>query len=482
MKHSSIRNCQFTFCPTEGSPSKKFLSHIICIDTLLRDKRPLHPLRRYSDGGLLRSLSEHERKPFGACSQRLGNTNQKASEQTADSITLFCAHILPSIKRICKFQPHISVFILALCTCLLLSNCSSDPEIIPDDDETENPVGDSETEEPEFPAEDEDYGTCVYDANAPIGFATVESTPTGGAGGTHRIVTTANELRSALSSSEPLIIYIKGEIEVTSMIQMQVINKTILGLPGSVLTNPNRTANGSGILYFRQGSNNIIMRNVTFKSAGAYDVDGRDNLCIHGTTNIWIDHCDFQDGVDGNFDCRSASDNIAVTWCRFRYLIEPLAGGSGGSDDHRFSNLWGSSDNETSDRGHLKTTFQYCWWDEGCRERMPRVRFGQIHIANCLYNSSVANYCIGLGVEADVYVENTVFNGARRASDDRSDGTAAIRFDGCSFPDIAQNDSYTDISTAFTPPYTLTNTIPAEQVKEVVSTYAGATLTISEPQ
>ena len=67
---------------------------------------------------------------------------------------------------------------------------------------------------------------------------------------------------------------------------------------------------------FREGSDNLILCNLTFKSAGACDTDGWDNLCIDGTTNIWIDHYDFQDGVDGNFDCKNASDNIAVTGWR----------------------------------------------------------------------------------------------------------------------------------------------------------------------
>lgn len=389
------------------------------------------------------------------------------------------------------FMKH--VFIFALCA-LLMGSCSSDPNEEPlpenpieepsggeDPDEPGQEEPDTPGDDPNTPPTEEDYGTCGQDANAPIGFAAMGTTPTGGEGGSYIIVESAAELSSALRNPAPLTIYIKGTVEVTSMIQVRVNDKTILGLPGSVLTNPNRTASGSGILYFSQGSDNIILRNVTFKSAGAYDVDGRDNLCIHGTTNIWIDHCDFQDGVDGNFDCRSASDYIAVTWCRFRYLIPPLEGGSGGSDDHRFSNLWGSSDNETSDRGHLRTTFQYCWWDEGCRERMPRVRFGQIHIANCLYKSSVTNYCIGLGRESDVYVEKSAFVGVNKVCEDKSDGDAVINFGQCLYRDVKRADSHADTGTAFTPPYTLTNTIEADEVEEVVTAYAGATLTIAEP-
>lgn len=371
------------------------------------------------------------------------------------------------------------ILILSL---LVWAGCSSDPvEELTPDNEVENPI-EGEEEDPDTPAWSEVSGTCAEDANAPVGFATVGTTPTGGEGGSYVVVETAADLRDALRQSAPLTIYIKGNIEVTSMIQTQVKNKTILGLPGSALSNPNRTAAGSGILYFSQGSDNIILRNVTFRGAGAYDVDGRDNLCIHGTTNIWIDHCDFQDGVDGNFDCRSASDYIAVTWCRFRYLIEPLTGGSGGSDDHRFSNLWGNSDNTTSDRGHLRTTFQYCWWDEGCRERMPRVRFGQIHISNCLYKSSVTNYCIGYGTESNVYVEKSAFIGINKVSEDKSAGDAIINFDQCLYQDVKRADSYTDVGAAFTPPYTLPHIIEADEVEEVVTAYAGATLTLTEPQ
>jgi pectate lyase len=64
---------------------------------------------------------------------------------------------------------------------------------------------------------------------------------------------------------------------------------------------------------------------------------------------IWVDHCDFQDGVDGNFDANNGSDHLSITWCRFRYLIAPWAGGSGGSNDHRNTNLWGGSDSNTKD-------------------------------------------------------------------------------------------------------------------------------------
>lgn len=298
-------------------------------------------------------------------------------------------------------------------------------------------------------------------------------------GGASVIVGNATELTAALKQPEKAIIYIKGIINLDNVLSVKASNKTLLGLPGSMLTNPNRTQKSSGILYFKPGSDNLILRNLTFKSAGAYDTDGRDNLCIDGTTNIWIDHCDFQDGVDGNFDCKNASDCIAVTWCRFRYPTEPLAGGSGGSDDHRYSNLWGNSDSHTQDRGHLKTTFQYCWWDEGCRDRMPRVRFAQIHIANCLYSSTVSSHCIGAGKEADIYVEKSVFTGFKKDKVYKLyDKDARLFLDGCLSP--LDEDEANGTGSSFTPPYTL-ETIDATQVEATVKAGAGATLTIAEP-
>lgn len=254
-----------------------------------------------------------------------------------------------------------------------------------------------------------------YDHNAPLGWATVGGTVTGGEGGTVVTVKTKSDLLSALSGKEAKIIYVDGEIEFSGLSTVKSAqNKTLIGLKGSALVNPTHSSSSSktGVLQF-SSCKNIILRNLTFKSAGAYDIDGNDNLTIQGSSYMWIDHCDFQDGVDGNFDCTNGSDNICVTWCRFRYFIEPWAGGSGGSDDHRNCDLWGSSDSKAStDGGKLRTTFANCWWDDGCSERMPRVRFGKVHVINCLYSSSNAAYCVGYGYKSNLYVESCAFTSA----------------------------------------------------------------------
>ena len=66
---------------------------------------------------------------------------------------------------------------------------------------------------------------------------------------------------------------------------------------------------GSGkstLLYNISGMDRITSGNLIFEGPGAYDVDGRDNLTSE-CTNLWVDHCEFQDGTDGNF-------GIATLW------------------------------------------------------------------------------------------------------------------------------------------------------------------------
>lgn len=259
-------------------------------------------------------------------------------------------------------------------------------------------------------------GLSPYDLNQPVGWGTVEGGITGSGDENPVTVTTLEELVSAMAGTAPRTIYIKGTIEFTELVNFQdVENKTVYGLPGSVLTNPihSTKVSDSGIIGLN-GCRNIILRNLTFKSAGAYDMDGRDNLTLSRCEHIWVDHCDFQDGVDGNLDCNNGSDYICVTWCRFRYFIAPWPGGPGGANDHRYTNLWGGSDrSEARDGGKLRTTFANCWWDEGCRERMPRIRFGQVHIMNCLYSSTATNYCVGTGYRCNAYVEKCAFTSAQ---------------------------------------------------------------------
>ena len=252
-----------------------------------------------------------------------------------------------------------------------------------------------------------------YCLTAPFGYG---ASATGGPGGSVVKVTNASQLESALSSSGKKIIIVTQNIQFTSLLKVKATDKTLLGLPGvklynnTVPTNASDAAAKTGILYFKENSKNVIIRNLIFQGSGAFDSESADGLCLDAVTNFWIDHCDFQDGVDGNFDIKNATDNITVTWCRFRYLKSPKSKSSWtadkGTDDHRYSNLVGSgSSDKPSNR---RITYAYNWWDEGCVQRMPRARHSQFHLLNNYWSSSVASACLGLG-GCTAYIEGCYF-------------------------------------------------------------------------
>lgn len=331
-------------------------------------------------------------------------------------------------------------------------------------------------------------GMSQYDLNAPIGWGTVGGTISGSKDQNVVTVRTADEFVNAMSGTAATTIYVSGTLTFSGQVAINgAQNKTVYGLPGSALVNLVHTGDVSktGILMLKN-SKNIILRNLTFKGAGAYDIDGKDNLTIQNCTYIWVDHCDFQDGVDGNFDLNNGTDNVSITWCRFRYLIAPWAGGSGGSNNHRFSNLIGGSDSNASvDAGKLRITIANCWWDEGCVSRMPRVRFGQVHIVNSLFSSSVATTCIGAGYRSNIYLEKSAFTSSAAKANawevyatqsgytdynitvSGNIGTADTQKRSGSYAYFNPSNSY-----SYSP-------YAANLVESVVSTYAGATLQFS---
>jgi pectate lyase len=173
--------------------------------------------------------------------------------------------------------------------------------------------------------------------------------------------------------------------------------------------------------------------------------------------------------MDGNFDIKNMSDFISITWCKFSYEKNPHSDGSGGADDHRFSNLIGSSDDATDDDGKLNITFDYCWWAQGCVERMPRMRFGKLHMANNLFTSTVSNTCIRAGYKADILAQGNYFDKQKLPIDEFDKNYTAIKaVNNYGQADMTKN-------TAFTPPYTLTIANAADIV-DPIKNCAGATM------
>jgi len=328
-----------------------------------------------------------------------------------------------------------------------------------------------------------------YCLTAPFGYG---ASATGGTGGSVVKVTSASQLESALSSSGKKIIIVTQDIQFTSLLKVKATDKTLLGLPGvklynnTVPTNASDAAAKTGILYFKENSKNVIIRNLIFEGSGAFDSESADGLCLDAVTNFWIDHCDFQDGVDGNFDIKNATDNITVTWCRFRYLKSPKSKSSWtkdkGTDDHRYSNLVGSgSSDKPSNR---RITYAYNWWDEGCVQRMPRARHSQFHLLNNYWSSSVASACLSLG-GCTAYVEGCYFTQAKKkiyedkSSDDGASDNKLKFVDSYGAKDGLPPSSVDKVS-APTYSYTALSYTDAKNAVTNSTCGAGATLNVTE--
>ncbi|WP_295055876.1 pectate lyase [uncultured Fibrobacter sp.] len=298
------------------------------------------------------------------------------------------------------------------------------------------------------------------------GFATQNGGTTGGKGYSEVTVDNVSDLKSYAKAGNK-IIYVKpgtymGPVEVGS-------NVTIYGYQGAIIAQPT-----TGSAMKLSGSKNVIIRNLKFKGVGAHDDDDEDCLQVnHESKNVWIDHVDVYDGHDGNLDITNASDYVTISWTKFSY--------TSASTGHQFSNLIGNSKTKTSDRGHLNVTIHHTWWADGVVERMPRVRFGKVHVANNLFDSKNASYCVRAAIEADIRIERNVFIGVQKALDlYTSDGaiTAAQMIENYEENVKKKQDG---TGTAFKPSYSMSLTDVSTQAKayalrDSIKLYAGATL------
>ena len=103
---------------------------------------------------------------------------------------------------------------------------------------------------------------------------------------------------------------------------------------------------------------------------------------------------------------------------------------------------------------------------------MPRVRFGQVHIVNNYYRSDSDgnDYCIGAGKEADLLIENNVFELIQEPLRYIGGAATAVNLNNNLFTK-APGDK-TETGTAFTPPYAYTMTA-VENVEALVKNTAG---------
>ena len=166
--------------------------------------------------------------------------------------------------------------------------------------------------------------SAAVDQCKPIGWATRSGRTstafevTGGGNATPIIVKTFSDLQKYAKDSSPRVIYIDGTLgdgwsgTTGSRLNITASNKTIIGLkPGTLLKAP---------IHITSKASNIIIRNIVIQGPGSNADQAWDNLTIEGESkNIWIDHCEFWDGQDGNADVVKGSDNVTFTWCIFGY-------------------------------------------------------------------------------------------------------------------------------------------------------------------
>lgn len=201
------------------------------------------------------------------------------------------------------------------------------------------------------------------------------------------------------------------------------------------------------------GSSNVIIRNLVISKAA-----GTDAVTVQGpgSTNIWIDHCDFSseqhpDGTsyDGLVDITHAADFITVSWTRFT--------------DHDDTGIVGHSDsNAAQDTGFLHVTYDHDLFQNV--DAGPRVRFGTVHIFSSFFDH-VTYYAAASTMGASVRVENNYLSSVTGAGLDPAYGPVTSDLpdsDAPGFVDLTGN--YLDSASApyavmtgqtnsWTPPY-----------------------------
>ena len=291
------------------------------------------------------------------------------------------------------------------------------------------------------------------------GFCTISGTTnwniTGGEGGTTTTVTTASAFQSAVQASGPRVVIVQGDLGDVGSFTI-ASSKTIIGAcSGGSIT---------GNISVDKGANNVIISNLTMvggpiTSGDCLDVQG-------GGNHVFVTHCDFSEAHDECFSITKTGDYVTVSWCKFHFA----AAGS-----HTFGDLVGSDNSITQDASKLHITWHHNWYSTNVTERMPRVRFGHNHVYNNYYGCPGNDYCVGLGYQCHIRLENSYFDGINNAWADYSNGggyeigyTNNVFVNGATQPTWAANSN----ATIFTPPYPYTLD-PASNVKDLVSAGAG---------
>ena len=295
---------------------------------------------------------------------------------------------------------------------------------------------------------------CAFPVFAADGFG---ANATGGAGGPVVTVSTAADFGTYVQSPDTYIVQVSGIIDLVTIggtVSIQS-NKTIRGIG----TSPTIMGN----LRFVYDSNNIIIERLTITNPPPGYGEGDGISVKDRITNLFITHCTFYNCADGCIDITNESDYVTVSWCKFYYFSQI---------SHCFVNLIGADDADYADRGKLHVTFHHNWWADGCYSRMPRVRFGRVHVYNNYYSCTDNDYCAAAAKESQLLIENNYYNNVdcpyaywlfSPYGKLKAVGNIFYNFTWSNF----------DMGGIFTPPYSYTLDTGAD-VKSIVMAGAGA--------
>ncbi|KAK8299715.1 hypothetical protein V6Z12_D05G340300 [Gossypium hirsutum] len=187
-------------------------------------------------------------------------------------------------------------------------------------------------------------------------------------------------LRHAVTQTGPLWITFKGSMTIKLQQELIVTSDKTIDARGANV----EICNGAGITI--QFVKNIIIHGLQIHhiipAKGGKIKDGEnhhglrgdsdgDGVSIFGSTNVWLDHLALHHCADGLIDVVQGSTAVTVSNCHFT--------------DHNDVMLFGASDSYSADK-KMQVTVALNHFGKGLVERMPRCRFGFIHVVNNDYN------------------------------------------------------------------------------------------------
>ncbi|TKY50294.1 Pectate lyase [Spatholobus suberectus] len=177
-----------------------------------------------------------------------------------------------------------------------------------------------------------------------------------------------------------MIITLKQELMISS-------NKTIDGRGANV-----QIKGGAGLTM--QFVSNVIIHGIRIKKivskeggmirdshnhVGQRTRSDGDAISVFGASNIWIDHISLSDSEDGLIDVIQGSTAITISNCHMT--------------KHNDVMLFGASDTYTGDK-IMQITVAFNHFGQGLIQRMPRCRWGFVHVLNNDYTHWIM-YAIG---------------------------------------------------------------------------------------